>query len=452
MALAIGSSGEPLDKCIEFFENASKDTFSKPRKMSGFVSQTLGIAESRYDPRPLRSALDDFFRKTTRSLFEHNSACRVAVTTARDKGTIECLVTNYNRPQGDWDRFEREDDRAKDFRAFEAGLATSAAPYYLSPFKKDAADYVDGAVYANCPARVALDEKDKLWPPPRPGAAAAVALDLLVSLGTGRQAVRKPSLPTILQRGFFAPIVKKFERQMDAEETWEGLTRDTVGDGGARAARLHRLNPPVAGGAGGAKPGKLEYIELDAWREVEPLRQQVKSWAAAGEGAAAVRGVGRRLLASLFFFEPDVAAAAAAAEPPPEQGALLAGSVRCRLQHGGADLRTLLTKRVVGFFLAQVEAADVPAAVAGTLQAGDWQPVISEQGGTVVGPQGLVAVDEGGRPLPFRLPCSLPVDFHGGHYQALAVQFEGGPEKYVISGFPATMGELVERTKCRWLQ
>ncbi len=39
-----------------------------------------------------------------------------------------------------------------------------SAPFYLTPFKKGGTDYVDGAIYANCPAKVALDKKGKLWP------------------------------------------------------------------------------------------------------------------------------------------------------------------------------------------------------------------------------------------------------------------------------------------------
>jgi len=63
---------------------------------------------------------------------------------------------------------------------WEAALATFAAPIYLPTFRKDTTIYVDGAMYANCPVRLALEGKDRIWH--HDGA----SLDVLVSLGTGR--------------------------------------------------------------------------------------------------------------------------------------------------------------------------------------------------------------------------------------------------------------------------
>ena len=135
-------------------------------------------------------------------------------------GDTESLIANYNRPLGNWQRFEREDDDAKDMRIWEAARATSAAPFYLPPFFKQPRDYsyVDGAVYANCPAKVAIEEKDELWP--ENGA----SLDILLSLGTGIQSRKKDKMSKLVRYGVLTPLFKMFERQMDTK-SWDDLVR-----------------------------------------------------------------------------------------------------------------------------------------------------------------------------------------------------------------------------------
>lgn len=160
------------------------------------------------------------------------------MTTARDERETEHIITNYNRPLGGWTRFEREGDADKDMKIWEAALATPAAPFYLPPFYKKPgnADYIDGAVYANCPAKVANEEVGKLWPNE------GISLDILLSLGTGRQAKKKPKIPKATRYGVFIPILHMFERQMDTDRIWDDLVRNShVRD------RLRRLNPNVQG-------------------------------------------------------------------------------------------------------------------------------------------------------------------------------------------------------------
>jgi len=126
------------------------------------------------------------------------------------------LITSYNHPLGNpANNLEREEDSHKDMKIWEAALATSAAPSYLPPFEKieTNAQYVDGAVYANCPAEVAYGEMEKLWP--KSGA----SLDVLVSLGTGDQKAKNNETPTLVNLGFFVSIRAMFQRQLDSKSS-----------------------------------------------------------------------------------------------------------------------------------------------------------------------------------------------------------------------------------------
>jgi Patatin-like phospholipase len=426
-------SGDSTESKVTFFENAAKETFGRSRAGSGLLSRALvifGRYQSQYSARPLSTALSNYFREDT-SLFapaksrHFQSTTRVAVTTARDEGETECLIANYNRPLGDWTRFEREDDAAKDMKICDAALATSAAPFYLPPFLKQPGntDYVDGAVYANCPAKVAIEEKDKLWPDD------GTSLDILLSLGTGRQSKKKPKIPKTIRYGVFTPVLKMFERQMDTEKIWDELHRTSPAN---VKARLHRLNPPIQGQTG-------EYVDIDHHKELEHLMKSVSDWTTTN-GAAYIRYISYILIANLFFFEPDP-------RNLPEEGRGLCGSVRCRLQHESEAVRVLLADKVVGFWHATVTRAEVPELR--RLVNGRWGPVRDILGATRRPSQMIL---EEGNTKKFRLNFQLPPSHNGAAYQVLAVQLEGEPEKIAISGFPATLEELSLRSKGQWLQ
>jgi hypothetical protein len=381
----------------------------------------IGRYESKYSAKPLKSALEAFFDPAT-SLFapaksgHFQSTARVAVTTARDEGETEWIIANYNRPSGNWTRFEREDDAAKDMKIWEAALATSAAPYYLPPFRKrlGSADYIDGAVYANCPAKLAIEEKHKLWPND------STALDVLLSLGTGRQSERASRIPKAVKYGFFTPLLKMFERQMDSERTWDELERNSS----ARVkSRLHRLNPPIQGGT-------KAYVGIDDQKEMQNLMKKVEYWTDQC-GAKKIQKISHILMANLFFFEPDP-------ENPPVEGGSLCGSVRCRLQHESEELRTLLTQ-VVGFWHVSVPRA---ASKLNTLADGAWRS-LNDSSEPVVKECNV---------RKFRLNFQLPPAMNAADCHVLAVQLDSAKNKIPISGFPASLAELSERCKSQWLQ
>jgi hypothetical protein len=427
-------SGNSTQAMINFFEKAAKATFGKSRTWSSKTTRALmilGRYDSQYSATPLATELSTFFGGET-SLFaparlrNFQSTTRVAVTTARDEGETECIIANYNRPSGYWTRFEREDDAKKDMKIWEAGLATSAAPFYLPPFRKqpENADYIDGAVYANCPAKVAIEEVGKLWPNE------GTSLDILLSLGTGHQTKKKPKIPKAIRYGVFIPILHMFERQMDTERIWAELVRNSTAN---VEARLHRLNPGVEGRLG-------NYVDIYHHEELKHLLDSVDDWTKTSCGAGHIAQISRILLANLFFFEPD-------SDDPPKEGSTLRGSVRCRLQHGSDALNILLEKRVVGFWHATVTKAEVPEVH--RLANGRWRAIRDISGGRN---RPVKMIVEEGNVKKFRLNFQLPHEVGAASYQVLAVQVVGEQDKIPISGFPATMEELNQRSKAKWLQ
>ena len=185
---------------MDLFQVLARKTFSRRGKVEAQSVELLGswwhvmsmflrLSQSKYEPSPLRDALKELFGEST-SLFSSSQergrqcAVRVAVTSKKSLNATNCLMASYNRPEFTDDSFEREDNCDKDTRVWEAGMATSAAPFYFPAFKRadgGGVDYIDGALFANCPASVALEEINKLWPDGQ------ARLDILCSVGTGIQ-------------------------------------------------------------------------------------------------------------------------------------------------------------------------------------------------------------------------------------------------------------------------
>lgn len=425
VGLALVMTDRSLGSMIAFFKDAAQQTFGKPRAGSMFSAVTgivLGANTSLFSNNNLRAALDRYFEPRT-ILFapsvsrQFQSATRVAVTTVKDRGVTECIIANYNRPLGNWDRFEREDDIQQDMTISQAGLATSAAPVYLPPFIKGNTDYVDGAVYANCPAGLAMSEKSKLWP------YESTSLDILLSLGTGAQEKKGLKLPGMLNKIFFHPIVKRFEHQMNSTLLWQEMfeARTPV-----EQARMRRLNPPIA-----SRKGK--YVDLKDWEEMDHLQSQVATWAGRDINSSYIQHTANMLIASLFFFEP---------EGLPKDNEPLHGSVRCRLQHGSEALTALLKEKVVKFWHASSAKWDTP------YDKLVWRSVkdIKSQSSR---PSDMYAQDDDNM-RKFRLNFHMAANNGGGSFQILAVQLKDVERHVPISGFPVTLADLSIRAQDPW--
>jgi hypothetical protein len=165
----------------------------------------------------------------------------------------------------------------------------------------------------------------------------------------------------------------------------------------------------------------------------------VGEWAKV-QGAAHISQISRVLTANLFFFEPGH-------ENLSKEGRALGGSIRCRLQHESEAVQILLEKRIAGFWHTIVTKGEVP--VIHRLTNGRWRPIRGISGS---GSRPSQMTVEEGNTKKFRLNFQLPPQVSCSLYQVLAVQLVGEDDKIPISGFPATMEELNQRSKAQWLQ
>ncbi|KAK0665359.1 hypothetical protein QBC41DRAFT_339894 [Cercophora samala] len=474
-----------MEDMISFFEHVSERTFKHSRALIRGLSRALMIfsrMDSVYSEEPLRAGLQEYFGEET-LLFAPavsgrtttmSSGIRVAVTSARDKaGETLVVIGNYNRPltttssgeSTSSSGFERVDDLSRDFKIWEAGMATSAAPFYLPPFRKEengGDEYVDGAVKENCPARVAMDEREKIWGAGGEDRKGVAHLDALVSLGTGNQGPKPDKTPTALKfRGF--DVLKGMVRGlMDTEKIWDEVVRRA---GRGERGRMFRLNPVL----------KPPYVELYQCEEVGRLLRETGEWAKSGGGGRGeIKKVARVLMAGMFFFE-----VADAYSPPSStqqdgggaDGKLLRGSIRCRLRHQSPAVKELLGK-VRGFYHTELtveEAAEEEKSLAAANR--QWK-TLTDDTSRSVNPRDMVRVRErnpdGTGIEQFRLDFELRVRDKTA-LQAVVVEFQADDDndarsiseqenerargqRFPISGFPVTLADLKARGQKIWLQ
>lgn len=438
IALALATSKLSTEMIREEFKLIAQKTFTQPfqgrwiRYISPFRStgkflMAFRIVKSIYSTDPLRAGLVGFFGKE-KKLFSTIQASglpyatRVAVTAAKDSNANHCLIASYNRPDmQDCDDFEREEDESKDMAIWEAGLATSAAPYYFKPFlrAKTKTDYVDGALFANCPAQVALREKDKVWPN------GEASLDMLLSIGTGIKS-RKESVPHIVKVGGIDRVLATFFNNIDTESLWRDFT-SSMTDLRIKD-RLHRLNVPIR-----------DDISLDDCNEMDSLETLVNTRVSEDTNlASSIQQDASLLLASLFFFEPDeqknlLPTTSFSSGPQSPQGDTLRGTIRCRLRFGSAELKALLG-RVDGFWHSEM---DKHSDVSESMSSRPW----NELDGFAPLKMAVMANQES----RFRLRHNITTADVNGATQVIAVRLRGESERIPISGFPATLRSLQRR-------
>lgn len=427
---------EMTDKFIKF----ATDTFSRPNagdmltrlKIGHIMTKmfmALGFTRTMFDSSPLRAGLVEFFGDDT-LLFsmarkrKHQCSTRVAVVAATDIGDTMRLIPSYNRSDlSDCTDFEREDDDSMSMKIWEAAMATSAAPFYLPKFLKieTGKEYVDGALYANCPAETALREMKKLWPENR------ASLDILLSLGTGQQK-KEIKLPKTVKIGGFEETVRSFHNNLDTQKLWEKFLRTEAAE--TVKGRLHRLNPEI-------KP-EMGYISIYAYERMETLMNMVHDQAKLPTLGGGLKDVAINLLANLFFFEPDDENLPSAIRrsstnlAAARDSVTLSGTIRSRLRHKSVELKSLLSKSS-GFASAilpeayATHASELPPNL-------HWTEIshFCEMRRKVQDNKGM-----------FRLPVTLK-GYRSPH--VLAIKMNEAPERWIpISGFPVSTGELLRR-------
>lgn len=424
-----------LNIITQEFITFATQTFKRP-KSTGFlgtgigramakVAIALGLTDTMFDSEPLKQGLQKFFGKNT-SLFsmarvrKHQCSTRVAAVATTSAGDTKCLIPSYNRPNlSNSPDFEREDDDDIGMKIWEAGMATSAAPFYLPPFKKKETGkvYVDGALYANCPAETALREMKHLWP--REGA----SLDFLLSLGTGHQK-KEIKIPKRIRIGGLEEIVRSFHNNLDTQRLWnEFLATDSAE---AVKARLYRLNPTIDTSIG--------YVSIFHCEKMAEMQDMVEQ----NINLSEVQDIADQLLANLFYFEPDADRIVISELAPTQRRGnplTISGTIRCRLSHGSSELEFLLAK-VYQIAYASLRGAtnsramDLPREL-------EWATIYSN----VTGPN---LRDEFHR---FRASISIKGSMNSGDAHVIALSMKERPGKMVpISGFPMTFSQLIQRT------
>ncbi|KAF2192481.1 hypothetical protein K469DRAFT_745903 [Zopfia rhizophila CBS 207.26] len=446
IALALGMQDESLNDMTGKFVEFATNTFSRPNagdiltkaKIGHIMTKifmALGFTKTMFDSTPLKRGLIDFFGEGT-SLFssararKHQCSTGVAVVTATDAGDTKCLISSYNRPDlSDCPDFEREDDDDMSMKIWEAALATSAAPFYLPPFKKleTGKEYVDGALYANCPAETALREMKRIWP--QNGA----SLDILLSLGAGHQK-REIKVPKTVKVGGFEEICRSFHNNLDTQKLWNSFLQSDAAEN--VQARLRRLNPDIN--------SERDYIALWHYHKMEKLRTMVELWMQEPRWIQEILDIADTLMANLFFFQPgdDNAVSSTTLSVDGTRAlkglAALSGTIRCRLRHNSVELKTLL-KRVVSFHY---------AVLADDIKTHSEELPSDLQWTELMGLQSMRAqIVENKRRL--RVPFILEAQKGSRVAHVLAVQMKNSGKKIPISGFPVTLDDLIRRSNSR---
>jgi hypothetical protein len=439
LALALSPKEKDLDAMIEFFTDAAEKTFSETLvgliskvdryNLSSYAAMLFRFHRAIYDSAPLEKALISFFGHS--SLFAPSLSgrptyrTRVFVTAAKEGGTTNCIIPNYSCPSGPGNAsVELEDDEAKGMKVWEAALATAAAPRILPPFIKAETntDFVDGAVYANCPAQIAYTEMTNLWPDN------GASLDILLSLGTGHQPAKKPKLLSLLNIGFLAVVNNMVQKQLDSTLTWDNFAGSCDQ---SHRSKLRRVNPPING----------DRVELYDYKKMKAMMDDTKEWCGKPKQAVAIQEIADTLVASLFFFEPD-----------PSQPLLLRnrnervtlqGSIRCRLLHDSPELETLLG-RVNSFWHGTIVAGTKAAATA-IENVGNWQSIKNPTDGDQR--QGMKVLEDG--VWKFRVPHTISARRDADVFPVVAVELGGA--KIPVSGFPSSIEAMCTRAGSRWL-
>ena len=140
IALGLGLGLTPRE-ILDFYVDLGPRVFRR----DGWLGSMRQVLRAKHNPAPLRTALTDVFGD--RTFGESTKRLVIASYNLVSDDVYLFRTAHHPRLKRDW----RES-------AVNVALATSAAPTYLPAFSLDGARLVDGGVWANNPAMVALVE------------------------------------------------------------------------------------------------------------------------------------------------------------------------------------------------------------------------------------------------------------------------------------------------------
>ncbi len=151
---AVGPRRPPRSRILEFFSELD----SRVRELLRDLHfDPLDLLHPRYSNGGLRSVLSRYFGDTTLGDLKR----AVLVTTLRlfaESGNWTPLVLhNLGEEEAGTAEIRLQDRPTRATRLVDAALCTSAAPLYFPPYRHPDVGYcVDGGLFANCPATIAL--------------------------------------------------------------------------------------------------------------------------------------------------------------------------------------------------------------------------------------------------------------------------------------------------------
>lgn len=156
---------------------------------------------------------------------------------------------------------------------------------------------MDGALYHNCPVKVAFHEQKLIWDD-----VSTCLPDLLVSIGTGcdgpeenlrqKSGFLKESNSSFLAR-LYRTAHDRLDDILDCRRIWDTFMADNVQSDSEASHRFVRVNPDL-----GQKRPKMDDVS-----QLPNVEAAVRRYI--GNHGRELEEIGDRLVASTFFFETD---------------------------------------------------------------------------------------------------------------------------------------------------
>ncbi|KAI5801210.1 hypothetical protein EDC01DRAFT_647235 [Geopyxis carbonaria] len=337
LALALGHEGLNAADAHEKFAKFSKKVFKDG--IFRRATSLIGI-NARYPPGPIEKCLQDLFgdaplfcsrgpkvcvetdpadEKTIRI----NSSLKVAVTSTTPSGRL-CVMSNYIRKGlQSYSEFYREEEDHKEIEVWRAARCTSAAPsYFPICTAPNGMPYQDGALMANCPARVASGERSLIWPE-------LDGFDELISIGTGfTEATNQPTG----RKNIVSLVHKAIARNLNSQAQWDDALQD-FNKYPKKAIRLSMRLP--------------KKVKLNDASKIDELNYRTDSDYSAVKGRQRLDNTANFITSSLFYFElTSTTSKGGHMHSRIQSWFSIKGTIRCRLHYLERKARKRLAEKL----------------------------------------------------------------------------------------------------------
>ncbi|PTB40407.1 hypothetical protein M441DRAFT_70208 [Trichoderma asperellum CBS 433.97] len=308
---ALYFNGWPIEKCIKYFEQSSREAFKK-RRLSQVLIHLFGyipilsptfrfivslLVDSKYSAQNLEIIQQEVYGTNcsivnSREASEMGISMGVTLTSTDDTSTF--IVTNYGV----------------------AGENREKSGYYFTPHHLDGiGTFQDGGLTFNNPVSIALKEAAALFPAtPEPS--------IVASFGTGSNRTSYRGPLTWCKGLYLARLARAVRKHLDSDNAWAQLMSNRKpGDRG----EFFRFD--------------VEFqSQLPALDDVNSMVKAARIARKVARSSAAMKQLGKCHRAELFFFELD------SSRPPHFVSGVYecVGYILCRLRAGTAEFETFM--------------------------------------------------------------------------------------------------------------